>query len=49
MGIHQNILDGCGVMEEGCRAMAKMAKRKGCLELINCKLVVTQVMSTKSE
>ena len=29
MGINQNISGGCGVREEGCRAMAK---RKGRLE-----------------
>ena len=44
MGIHQNISEGCGVREEGCRAMAK---RQGRLELITCILVVTQVDTTK--
>ena len=46
MGINQNILGDCSVREEGCRAMAKW---KGHLEWINCILVVTQVMTTKSE
>ena len=46
MRIHQNVSGGCGVSEEGCRAMAT---RKGRLERINCRLVVTQVYSTKSE
>ena len=46
MGINQNISVNCGVREEGCSVMAKW---KGNLELISCILVVTQVLSTKSE
>ena len=46
MGINQNISGDCGVREEGCRVMAK---RKGRMEWIDCKLVVTQVGTTKSE
>ena len=46
MGINQNNSGDCGVREEGCRAMAK---RKGRLWWISCILVVTQVLTTKSE
>ena len=46
MGINQNISEGCGVREEGCRAIAKRKER---LEWINCMLVVTKVGTTKSE
>ena len=46
MRIHQNMSGDCDVREEGCRAMTK---RKGRLDMIDCKLVVTQVYSTKSE
>ena len=37
MGINQNISEGCGVREEGCR---EMAKRQGHLGWISCILVV---------
>ena len=46
IGFYKNISEGCGVREEGSRAMAK---RKGHLELISCKMRVTQVRTTKSE
>ena len=46
ISIYQNISEDCGVREEGCRAMAKW---KGHLEWIRCILVVTQVLTTKSE
>ena len=46
MGNIQNISVGCGIREEGCRAMAKWQRH---LEWISCTLVVTQVGATKSE
>ena len=46
LGIHQNISDNSGAREEGCRAIAKW---QGRLKGINCKVVVTQVYTPKSE
>ena len=46
MGINQNNLVSCGLREEGCRAIVKQQEH---LEWINCTLVITQVIKTKSE
>ena len=46
IGIYINSSGDCGVREEGCRSMAK---HQGCLKVLNCIIVVNQVLTTESE